>query len=215
MFDVILFDLDGTLTESAPGIINSVRRVYRHYGLPEATDGELRRFIGPPLIESFGRYCGFSEEKAKEAVGVYREYFAEKGLFENAVYPGIPKCLETLRTAGKRLAVATSKPQPFCDRILEHFDLEKYFDAVVGIPLDNEKMTKAEVIGLALKALCKEKPSSAVMVGDREYDVLGAAKNGIPCVGVLYGYGARDELERAGAAAICENVGQLCSFLLK
>ena len=215
MIKYILFDLDGTLTESAPGIINSIKHTYAHYGITDYDEAELKKFVGPPLIESFMRYCGFTQEKASEAVDVYREYFSTKGLFENAVYGGIPECLETLKNEGYRLAVATSKPQVFCERILEHFDLAKFFDVVKGIPLDDEQMTKAQVIAFALEALGVTDKSEAVMIGDRDYDVKGAAENGIPCVGVLYGYGSREELEKAGACAICETVEALREYFIK
>lgn len=206
----ILFDLDGTLTESAPGIINSIRYTLDKLGLRPMTDEELKRFVGPPLIESFTRYCGLSREEAARAVDVYREYFSEKGLFENAVYPGIPECLGALKSAGKKLAVATSKPQVFCERIIRHFGIDGYFDAVVGIPLDREDMTKAEVIKSAMELLGAV-PEETVMVGDRDYDVLGARENGIPCIGVLYGYGSREELSAAGAVGICETVAEIAA----
>lgn len=206
----ILFDLDGTLTESAPGIINSIRYTLDKLGLRPMTDEELKSFVGPPLIESFTRYCGLSHEEAEHAVDVYREYFSEKGLFENAVYPGIPECLGTLKSAGKKLAVATSKPQVFCERIIKHFGIDGYFDAVVGIPLDREDMTKAEVIKSAMELLGAV-PEETVMVGDRDYDVLGARENGIPCIGVLYGYGSREELSAAGAVGICETVADIAA----
>lgn len=206
----ILFDLDGTLTESAPGIINSIRYTLDKLGLRPMTDEELKRFVGPPLIESFTRYCGLSHEEAEHAVDVYREYFSEKGLFENAVYPGIPECLGALKSAGKKLAVATSKPQVFCERIIKHFGIDGYFDAVVGIPLDREDMTKAEVIKSAMELLGAV-PEETVMVGDRDYDVFGARENGIPCIGVLYGYGSRGELSAAGAVGICETVADIAA----
>lgn len=211
----VLFDLDGTLTESAPGIMNSLRYAFRKLGESVPDDATLKKFVGPPLIESFMRFSGFSEKKAVEAVDVYREYFAEKGLFENSVYDGIPNCLGRLRSAGYFLGVATSKPQVFCERILRHFGLTEYFDVIKGIPLDGEDMTKAEVIAQALSALGVEKKSDAVMVGDRDYDVVGARQNGIDCIGVLYGYGSAEELERAGAAHIVKDAAELTELLLK
>lgn len=212
MYRYILFDLDRTLTESAPGIINSIRYTYRRYGLEIPNKRELESYVGPPLIESFMKYAGFSEDKAREAVNVYREYFADRGLFENAVYPGIPKCLQKLAERDYILAVATSKPEVFCRRILEHFKLTKYFRVIKGIPLDGENMTKAEVIARAVGELGISEKRDAVMVGDRDYDVIGARENGIDCVGVLYGYGSRAELEQAGAVAVCESVEALERF---
>lgn len=209
----VLFDLDGTVTESAPGIMNSIRHVFQHYGLCDRSDKELQKFVGPPLIESFMRFCGFSEEKAVEAVGVYREYFSTRGLFENSVYDGIPECLESLLKSGLKLGIATSKPQVFCERILEHFDLKKYFRVIVGIPLDDEKMTKAQVIKKAL-GLLELQPESVLMVGDRDYDIIGAKENGVEGVGVLYGYGSEEELVSAGACAVCATVDGLCREIL-
>ncbi len=214
MYKFVLFDLDGTLTESAPGILNSVKYTYRRYGLKIPPDGELRRFVGPPLIESFMKYAGFSEDKAREAVDVYREYFTERGMFENAVYPGVEECLKRLRSAGKRLAVATSKPEVFSKKILEHFGLDGFFEVIKGIPLDGEDMTKAEVVAATLEALGVGDPEEAVMVGDRDYDVFGAKQNGLVCLGVTYGYGSREELEQAGAAGIARSAGEICSFIL-
>lgn len=212
-YKYILFDLDGTLTESAPGIINSVKHVYKNYGLELPPDGELEAFVGPPLIESFMKFAGMSEDRAREAVDVYREYFSERGLFENAVYDGIPELLSALRDSGHILSVATSKPEVFCIRILEHFDLKKYFSVIKGIPLDGEDMTKAEVIAEALKELGAE-PDEAVMIGDRGYDALGAKENALSCVGVLYGYGTRKELEDSGVKAICQTVREIQNLFL-
>lgn len=214
MLKYILFDLDGTLTESAPGILNSVKYALNHYGFTDYDESMLNRFVGPPLIESFMRFCGFSEEKASEAVDVYREYFAEKGIFENAVYGGIPECLQKLVDSGLVLAVATSKPEVFCRRILDHFDLEKYFTVIKGIPLEDEHMTKAQVVAGVIDELGITDKSEAIMVGDRDYDVFGARENGLKCIGVLYGYGPREELESAGAEHIAESVEELGELLL-
>lgn len=211
----LLFDLDGTLTDSAPGIMNSIRYTLRHYNLPDMTDTELRRFIGPPLIVSFGRYLGFSPDKAAEAVNVYREYFATKGLFENAVYDGIPEALEKLKISGFTLAVSTSKPEVYAKRILEHFDMAKYFDEICGIPLGDETMTKAMVIATTLEKLGVEDKSLALMVGDRDYDVKGAKENGIECMGVLYGYGSDDELGSAGAIVSAETPRDMADIICK
>lgn len=209
MFRYVLFDLDGTLTESAPGIINSVKYAFSHYGITDYDEKELESFVGPPLTDSFMRYCGFSAEKAAEAVEVYREYFREKGMFENSVYPGVRECLEKLKANGLRLGVATSKPKPFCDAILKRFGLFDFFEVIEGIPLDGEGMTKTEVISKAISAFGSPASAEIVMVGDRQYDVEGAADNGIACIGVLYGYGSRKEL--AEAYKVCrtpEEVGE-------
>lgn len=214
MLKYILFDLDGTLTESAPGIMNSLKYAFKKLGDSVPDDSVLKKFVGPPLIESFMKFSGFSEEKATMAVDVYREYFAEKGLFENSVYEGIPDCLKRLREAGYTLGVATSKPQVFCERILDHFGLTEYFGVIKGIPLDGEDMTKAEVISEALGALGDVDRSEAVMIGDRAYDAVGAEENGVGCIGVLYGYGTEEELIGAGAETTVKTPKELADLLL-
>ena len=213
-YDTILFDLDGTLTDSAEGIINSIVHALKHYGLPHDDRVALRRFVGPPLPEAFERYCGFSPEKAKEAVAVFREYFSEIGIFENTVYKGVPKMLETLQAAGFTLAVATSKPEEYAAQILRHFDLCRYFDVVAGASMDEVRNKKSDVIAYALQKAGVEEHSRAVMVGDREHDVNGAHANGLCAVGVLWGYGDRAELEAAGAEHIVCDMQELSRLLL-
>lgn len=198
----ILFDLDGTLTESAPGIINSLKYALDKLGITEYDEGVLNKFIGPPLAVSFKEFFGFSEDKCHAAIDLYRQYFSVKGLFENNVYGGVYKALSDLKDGGYRLAVATSKPEVFTRRIIDKFELTKYFDVICGIPLDDEKMTKAEVVGRTLNELGVADKSEAVMVGDRFYDILGAHENGIECIGVAYGYGSEQELTEAGADRI-------------
>ena len=211
----ILFDLDGTLTDSAPGIMNSFRYALKHYNLPDQTDEELKRYVGPPLMESFSRYFGFDEKKSAEAVNVYREYFAEKGLLENEVYEGIPEALERLKSEGFILAVSTSKPEVYAKRIIEHFKLDMFFETVCGIPLGDEHMTKAAVIAQTLERLGIRDTDSVLMVGDRDYDVKGARRNGIECLGVLFGYGGRDELVSAGAVACAETPKEMSELICK
>ena len=212
-FDTILFDLDGTLTDSAPGITNSVAVALRHFGI-EADPSELTGFIGPPLDESFQNFYGFDAEKSIEAVREYRAYFADKGWAENSVYDGIEDLLKELKAAGKKLLVATSKPEIFAVRILEHFGLSVYFDCICGAPMTaSEKNSgrKADVIRDALRR--GEVRGSVVMVGDRRHDVHGAHEVGLPVVGVLFGYGDREELEAAGADFIAEDVAALYALL--
>lgn len=211
----ILFDLDGTLTDSAPGIMNSFRYTLKHYGLPDQTDTELKRYVGPPLMESFSRYFGFDEKKSAEAVGVYREYFAVKGLLENEVYEGIPEALAKLKKEGFTLAVSTSKPEVYAKRIIEHFELDKFFETVCGIPLGDESMSKAQVIAQTLERLDISDTDSVLMVGDRDYDVKGARRNGIECLGVLFGYGDRDELVGAGAVCCAETPKEMAELICK
>lgn len=211
---VIFFDLDGTLTDSAPGILNSVTYALDKFGIEVAHRRELYKFIGPPLLDSFRDYYGMDDARAEQAVAFYREYFAAGGLFENSVYEGIPQLLADLRAAGKTLAVATSKPEVFTHRILERFDLAKYFDFIGAATLDESRNQKHQVVAHTL-VLCGHPPlDSVVMVGDRHHDVEGAKVNGLETVGVLYGFGDRAELEQAGAAAIAETVDDLRKLLL-
>lgn len=209
----ILFDLDGTLTDPGLGITNSVMYALNKFGIHAEDREALYPFIGPPLWESFTRFYGMSPEQADRAVASYREYFSQKGLFENEPYPGIEKTLEGLKARGKRLAVATSKPEVYARRILEHFDLAKYFDLIAGSTMDKSRSKKADVIAYALERLSGAGPENAVMVGDREHDVLGAKENGLGCLGVLFGYGSRLELETAGAIKIASNLSEVMDFL--
>ena len=208
----ILFDLDGTLTDPMMGITKSVQYALKKHGIIEEDLWNLTKFIGPPLMDSFQRYYGFSEEEARQAVVDYREYFAPTGKFENVVYNGIPEMLQALKEQGFVLAVATSKPEVFAKDILVHFDLEQYFDFVGGALLTG-RTDKAEVIAYVLEHLGVEK-QNVIMVGDREHDIIGAAKNQLDSVGVLYGYGDRAEHETCGAGWIVETVEELKAYLL-
>jgi len=212
-YNVILFDLDGTLTDSAEGIVNSVVYALENKGVPYASKQALRRFVGPPLQASFRDYCGFSEEEAKDAVRVFREYFTQKGIYENAVYEGVPEMLSSLCKAGFKLAVATSKPEAFAKQILERFDLAKYFTVIAGASMDGTD--KPTVIRLALSLLHTEPSSRVLMVGDREHDILGAKEVGISSLGVLYGYGSEKELKEAGATDIADSPCAITSHCLQ
>lgn len=211
---VYLFDLDGTLTEPGEGITNSVMYALDKFGIHETDREALYRFIGPPLLDSFIQFYGMPQAQAERAVAAYREYFSVKGLFENRVYDGVPALLQSLRDQGKTLAVATSKPEVFTLRILDKFDLSKYFHFVGAASLDSSRSQKADVIRYTLHLCGNPAPDTVVMIGDRKHDILGAAQNGIQSVGVLYGYGDRPELETAGADAIAQSVEQLRSILL-
>lgn len=210
-FDTVLFDLDGTLTDPAEGITNSVAYALERFGFHVEDRSTLLPFIGPPLKESFVKFYGLSDADGERAVDIYREYFKPTGIFENRVYPGVPEMLETLRAAGLRLCIASSKPEVFVQKILDHFDLAKYFDAVCGSELDGRRTDKAEVIAETLRRCPAERP---VMVGDRHHDVDGAKKNGLPCAGVLFGYGGQEELAKAGADFIAADILQLTEWLL-
>lgn len=210
---VILFDLDGTLTDPGIGITNSVMYALERYGISVSNRSELYRFIGPPLLESFERFYGFSSEEAVRAVEIYREYFSVKGLYENECYEGIERLLDTLKKQGKLLCLATSKPKVFAKQILAYFHLDGYFDYVSGSLLNGERTDKGEVIGHALSCLDadgKKYPKDAmVMVGDREHDIKGAHKQGIEAIGVLYGYGNSKEFLQAGAEETVASVHEL------
>ena len=200
----IFFDLDGTLTDPGIGITNSVIYALKKFGIETKDRTELFRFIGPPLIPSFMKYYGFSKEDALKAVVFYREYYDERGIFENKLYPGIPELLEKLKADGIKIVMATSKPEIFAEKIAKHYDIAKYFDLIAGATENETRTEKDEVIAYALKKLGNPPSSEITMIGDRFYDVKGAAKFGIPTVGVLYGYGDEKELTDAGAYAVAK-----------
>ena len=212
MYEIILFDLDGTLTDPGLGITNSVAYALGKYGLEVQDRKSLYCFIGPPLKDSFMKYYDFSEEKAFEAIRLYREYFSEKGLFENEVYEGVRELLEKIKASGRKIVLATSKPEVFSVRILEHFDLMKYFDVVAGASMDETRNKKGDVIRYAMEkgGFTADK---AIMIGDREHDIFGAKENALPSIGVLYGYGDEAELRSAGADYIAENVEDIYKLL--
>lgn len=212
-FKYIFFDLDGTLTNPAEGITNSVAHALKYYGISVSDKTQLYKFIGPPLAQSFSEFYGFSPHKAKEAVDKYREYFADTGIFENKVYDYIPEVLSKLKKAGFSLAMATSKPEVFAKRIADKFELTQYFDFIGGSLLDNSRTDKGEVIEYVLSSL-KADREKTIMVGDRSHDILGAKKCSVKSVGVLYGFGNREELEKAGADYIAETPAQLGHLLL-
>lgn len=213
-YDVLLFDLDGTLTDPGLGITNAVMYSLEKFGLPVPERESLYKMIGPPLTWSYQTYFGFSEEKSLEAVKFYREHYGTVGLFENEVYPGIPELLKKLRSAGKTLCVATSKPEKFAAQILEHFDLAEYFHYICGASFDGKIGTKHEVIEYALERMGNPARERVLMIGDREHDILGAKASGLGSLGVLYGYGDRAEHEKAGADTIAETVEELGAALL-
>lgn len=213
-YQTVLFDLDGTLTDPALGITNAVMYALQKMGRPVPPRQALYRYIGPPLLDSFQQYAGMTDAEARRALALYREYFAPTGIFENEVYPGIPQLLKELRAAGCGVVLATSKPEPFARQILEHFGLAEHFTLVVGATMDETRTEKHEVIAYALQLLGMPAKDTVIMVGDRSYDVQGAAHNGLGCIGVLYGFGSRQELTDAGAAALASDVPALRRFLL-
>ncbi len=195
----ILFDLDGTLTDPREGIVNSVKYSLEKLGITDYDEESLPSFIGAPLSQAYKEHFGLTEEKTKEAIRLFREYYTPKGIFENFVYPGVENLLSRLYGKGYILAVATLKPTPTSVRVLEHFGLKQYFTFVCGSDLQRTDEVKADIIKNAVTLLNIKDKSLAVMVGDRKHDILGAAANGIDCIGVLYGHGNRTELENAGA----------------
>jgi phosphoglycolate phosphatase len=214
MIKYILFDLDGTLTDPALGITNSIMHALSKMGREIPPRESLYCFIGPPLIPAFMNFLGMSEEEAKTALLYYREYFSERGLFENTPYDGIAEVLAELKSRGYRLAVATSKPEVFATRIAERFALAEYFDCICGATLDETRTKKADVIEYALGQLGAT-PDECIMIGDRHHDIDGAHTFGMKSIGVLWGYGSRDELTEAGADAIAETVADVSGLVEK
>jgi phosphoglycolate phosphatase len=203
-YEYILFDLDGTITDSAPGIINSVMYALNKYGIQVNDKNELYQFVGPPLNLSFEKYCNFNKKEAEKAVEYYREYYKDKGIFENSVYDGIEDLLKLLKVNNKTLILATSKPMLFAEQILEHFNIAEYFTFIAGSNLDGSRTKKSEVIQYALESCQITDLTKVIMIGDREHDIIGAKEIGINSIGVLYGYGDRKELTAAGATVIVD-----------
>lgn len=213
MFDIILFDLDGTLTRSEQGIVNSVLYALGEMGITEQDREKLKQFIGPPLKESFMKYYGFNESEAANAVDYYRVYYKKRGIYEAPLYDGVKETLTALRSAGRSLYVATSKPEVFAKQIIGHLGVDGLFEDIVGSNLDGTKVNKAEVITELLEKNQIADKSKVLMVGDREHDIFGAKNVGISSVGVLYGYGNYDELNNAGADYIIENIEELINII--
>ena len=214
-WNTILFDLDGTLTDPAEGITKAVEAALNHYGITVADRAALHKFIGPPLDESFPEFYGFDAARTAEATEVFRAYFDRQGWRENIPYPGVEDMLRDLRAAGKRLLVATSKPEVFALRIMEHFGLAQYFDHICGAPMDNQEgAKKAAVIRDSLRRAGVEDLSTAVMVGDRRHDIDGARQAGLEAVGVLWGYGDLQELEASHPVHIVESFDGLKKVLI-
>ena len=210
MSKTILFDLDGTLTDSGEGIINCATMALEYFGLPVPSREEMRVFVGPPLHESFISH-GVPSERAEEAVEVYRSRYVPIGKFENTPYPGIHELLETLKKEGYKLFVATSKPEIMAVEILEHFHMDHYFDLICGATLDLSRNSKEDVIAYLLEQVGRD--GNTVMVGDTKYDVLGAKHHGIPTIGVSWGYGTVSDMKTAGVAMIVDTMDELLEQL--
>ncbi|WP_092141687.1 HAD family hydrolase [Bradyrhizobium sp. NFR13] len=208
--DTVFFDLDGTLTDPKIGITGSIQYALGKMGLPVPTQDELTWCIGPPLRASFVALLG--GEDADRGVELYRERFGTIGLFENTLYPGIADTLTAVTAPGRRLFVATSKPHVFADRIIDHFGLRKYFTRVFGSELDGTRVDKSDLLRYALDETAAD-PARAIMIGDRKHDIIGAANNGIPGIGVLYGYGGREELTSAGARHLVASPAEIPGYI--
>ncbi|KPJ72348.1 5'-nucleotidase [candidate division TA06 bacterium DG_78] len=208
-YDIILFDLDGTLTDPKAGITKSIQYALAKLGIIEENQNKLEPFIGPPLLESFKKFYSFGDSKARQAVDYYREYFSNKGIFENNVYRGIPELLKQLYDKKKRLILATSKPTIYSERILKYFDLYKYFYFIFGSNLDLTLTSKTEIIKNVLLKLMDYQKNQVIMIGDRKEDVIGAQQNGLDSIAVTYGYGSNEELKKVNPTYIIHSVEEL------
>lgn len=219
MFNYILFDLDGTLTDPKLGITSSVQYALRALGIEEPSLDKLEPFIGPPLADSFREFYGLDEGQIETAIAKYRERFNDRGIYENEIYPGIAEMLAALKASGKKLSIASSKPTQFVERILDYFDIRIYFDVIVGSNMDGTRSKKEEVVEEALRQMLPseltsaEKKAAVAMVGDRRFDIEGAREHGITSVGVSFGYAPEGELEQAGAEYIVDTVNALLEVL--
>lgn len=214
-YQYILFDLDGTLTDPAEGITNSVAFALKKFGIEVRDSTTLYKFIGPPLVDSFMEFYGFDKQKAETAVKYYREYFSTKGIYENKVYDGIPEMLKKITESGKKAVLATSKPEKFAIEILKHFNLDKYFYYTAGATMNETRNKKQDVIKYALDKCKITDKSAVIMVGDRKFDIEGAHINGIKAIGVLYGYGDKTEMTDAKADFTAKSVKELEKILVE
>lgn len=215
MYQYLLFDLDGTLTNPKEGITRSVQHALRHFGIEVADPDTLTPYIGPPLIPSFIEFHGLTQEQALEALQVYRQRFSTVGLFENEVLDGVPEMLRALKQNGRFVAVASSKPEPYVIRILEHFDLLQYFDEVVGASMDEKRSAKKDIIEEALRRMGKAPGDRDIlMIGDRMHDVEGAQLCGLDSLGIYTGFAPEGELEDAGATYVFHTIRDMADFLL-
>ena len=215
MYKAVLFDLDGTLTESGEGIVKSVQYALERLGFRDINRKDLLCFVGPPLVRSFMKFYKFSREQAEEGVRLYRERFGKVGIYENKLYPGIPEMLRKLKASGYRIAVASGKPEEYVLKILDYFEIASFFDVVTGSLMDGRRLSKKEVIEECLSRLgMSDDRKHVLMVGDREDDVFGAREAGVDCAAVLYGYGSEQELKAANPAYIVETVDKLTEMLV-
>ncbi len=214
-YKYILLDLDGTVADSAEGVINSVAYALEKLGYPVEDKSTLMKFIGPPLSESFRDFYGFDEETIGKGIQYYREYYTDTGIYETKIFDGIEKLVKTLKENGKTVILATSKPEVYAKRILEHCGISKYFDLAAGSTLDAERNTKTDVLKYALKEAGITDLHEAVMVGDRKHDIIGAHNVGLECIAILFGYGNEAEFKEYKADYIIDTVSNLEKFLIE
>ena len=215
-FEVVLFDLDGTLTDAGPGILNCIEYALDAQGIEYPERAEMRTFLGPPLAVTFGEHFGMDDQQIRAAIEKYRERYHDIGLFENSVYPGIPELLAQLQASNIRMVTATSKPEYSATRILQHFELDQYFEFIGAAALDGTRDSKSLVIGHTLESVGLNPDSlSMIMIGDRHHDVHGAKEHGIDTIGVLWGYGDAAELESAGVVDLAADPSALGRLLLR
>lgn len=212
-YKYIFFDLDGTISDSGPGIIKSAAYALEKFGIIETDEKKLGRFVGPALIDSFQEFYGLTEEQARQGVIYYRERYKPIGLYENTVYPGIEELLKKLKADGYMIVVATSKPEVMAVDVLKYFKLADYFDLIAGATLDETRLKKSQVLEYAIEKCGITDTSEILMVGDRNFDVLGAAAFDIKCLGVLYGYGSEEELLTAGAVSLANTPEEIYQYI--
>ena len=212
-YDIIAFDLDGTLTNPERGLIASYKYAFHKLGIPIEPDEKLRRFIGPPLYDEWQACYGLSPERAQECVALFREHFSVYGWWDNELYPGVPEMLAGLKAAGKKIVLSTSKPEVFAKKILELFDIAQYFDVIGAATLDHSREKKCEVLAYALKEAGAADLSKCILVGDRKFDAEGARICGIDALGVLFGHGSREELEGEDFVALAKSADEVLRLL--
>ena len=208
----ILFDLDGTLTDPYLGITNSIKYSLGKLGITEENNDKLKLFIGPPLERSFMEYYSFDKETVKKAIGYYREYFSEKGIYENTLYDGIENILTELNNKNRKCILATSKPEIFAGRILEYFRISTYFKYIAGSDMEGAFVEKEDIIRRVIEKYKLDKKET-IMIGDRKYDIIGANRNGIDSIGVLYGYGSREEMENEKPKYLCAGIMDILKII--
>lgn len=214
-YDIIAFDLDGTLTNPERGLIASFVYALGKMGVDYGEKAELKRFIGPPIYEEWQRSFGFTTEESSKALIIFREYYSVYGWWDNEIYPGVKEMLERLKNAGKKIILATSKPEVFAKKILEFFDISKYFDFIGGAATDKIRDKKHEVLEYSLQSIgALGDRSRAILVGDRIYDAEGAKMCGIDSLGVLYGHGSEQEVRSGGFTLIANTVGEIADILI-